>query len=113
MKCLNCEKVVKRPRGKTKVLQICGECRGNKGGGYSRQTTITRKEFDLYCIKCNRLIPVGIRRINREMCKGCAKKESNKKFYGNKKVVRFYQFQKIALIQSPYFVERRKIELTI
>ena len=77
------------------------------------------KDFDLYCIRCNVSLPLGSN-PKREYCNDCFKihrKEYNKikhkKMYESKKLKEFVTNQKIALIQSPYFVERRKIELTI
>ena len=77
------------------------------------------KDFDLYCTRCNCTLPVGSP-PDKEYCSKCWKihrKNYNRQKYLatsiRKKTKQFYDFQKISLIQSPYFVDRRKIELTI
>ena len=117
MKCLKCNRSLASPKGKTRDTQTCFECRtGKKVGGFGR---MTRKEFDLFCLKCNVSLPIGSH-STREYCDDCWKewrKTYNQKHYkliaANKKIKRFYENQKIVLIQSPYLVDIKTLNKII
>lgn len=78
-----------------------------------------RKDYDLYCIRCEELLPLGSPN-DKQYCNGCwkiHKKEYNKELYHKttykRNLRKFYDFQRIPLIQSPYFTERRILKVKI
>lgn len=113
MRCVKCNKTMGSPKGITRDTQICFKCRTGKGsGGYGR---MTRKEFDLFCLKCNVSLPIGSH-ATREYCDDCWKewrRTYNKKHYrvtaAGKKLAKFYDNQRIVLIQSPYFADMKTL----
>ena len=75
------------------------------------------KSFDQYCIKCNYTLPIGAD-VNRQYCDKCWKvhrRNYNRSKYQQKKyqetLKKFYSYQRIPLIQSPYLSGKRMIKV--
>lgn len=107
-KCVNCRVEIKVQTLQTKYCSICKVI-------IARQQRSTKKECDLFCLDCNASLPLGSK-ADKMYCSLCSRKRSklsHKKVYNGKKLDKFYKNLRINLIQSPYLVERRRIEVTI
>lgn len=70
-------------------------------------------DFDRYCVMCDGTLPVGSH-PEKEYCDKCwiihRKKYNQTKYYEKvyrTKLKKFYSFQRIPLILSPYFSDKR------
>ena len=77
-----------------------------------------KRDYDLFCLECNATLPSF--RGGKQYCDFCAdarNKEKRKQYMKNQKIRikldRFYKNIRINLIQSPYLIDRRRIELTV
>lgn len=77
------------------------------------------KDFDMFCIDCNSSLPISANRY-MQRCNKCTRiyrRKYNQKLYykqsKNKKLAKFYSFQRVALIQSPYMTDKKRTEIII
>ena len=102
---------------KTKYCKPCAVImQKEKSNDWLRENK--RRDYDMFCLQCNESLPdfVG----GRIYCKKCAQARNKIKRLSclksqRKKVKlgKFYKNLRINLIQSPYLVDRRKIQLTV
>src|SRR3990167_3288820 len=118
-KCVNCPNVFLTTI-KTRNKKYCDVCKiivwkkQKKEYGKRRYST-TRIECDLFCTKCFEPLPIGSHN-DRRYCDGCLikrKRNMKMKNYNIKKLDLFYKNLRINLMNNPYLVERRKMELLI
>lgn len=106
--CVNCRKEIDVPNLQTKYCNLCKII-------IAKAQKTTKKEFDMFCMDCDVSLPVGSK-ADKMYCCTCARKRMNishRKMYSGKKLNKFYKNLRINLIQTPYLVDRRKIEITI
>lgn len=106
--CVNCRIEIDVPTLQTKYCPICKVI-------IAKQQRSTKKECDLFCLDCNASLPIGSK-ADKLYCNSCSRKRmiiSHRKIYNRKKLDRFYKNLRINLIQTPYLIERNKIELVI
>lgn len=77
------------------------------------------KDFDLYCVKCNRTLSINAD-PQKQYCDKCwriHKREYNNNLYRkqaySKKLKEFYSFLRIPLITSPYMNGKRLERLVV
>lgn len=114
-KCIRCKIGIDVPSLKTKYCSPCAIImQKEKSNDWLRENR--RRDYDLFCLQCNVTIPDA--KGGRKYCDPCGKARERlrrcKSLKNQKiriKLDRFYKNLRINLIQNPYLIERRRIEL--
>lgn len=116
-KCIRCRTDIDVKTLKTKYCKPCAVImQKEKRNDWLRENR--KRDYDLFCIQCNETLPDFSG--GRIYCKKCAQARNRlKRLQSLKnqkiriKLDRFYKNLRINLIQSPYLVDRRRIELVV
>ena len=115
--CVICKRIIIVKSLKTKYCGVCSlATKRVKARDWKRLHT-TRKDFDLFCLECNVSLPIGSKG-DKLYCVICARNRIKKQYskYNKQKILRnklnkFYKNIQFNIIQSPYFVDRKKVEI--
>lgn len=118
-KCVECRVNIDVKSIRTKYCQICKVIINKKKKSEWDKKFRRKIAYDMFCLDCNESLPINSR-SDKLYCEICAKKRYNKQHndylknrYKTEKLDKFYKNIRINLIQSPYLIDRRKIELTV
>ena len=117
--CINCKNEIEVKTLQTKYCPVCKILiwKKQKKIRMDQRYKTTRREYDLFCTKCFASLPTGSH-LDKLYCEKCLKVHTRQRVAANtrkkrngKKLDKFYKNLRINLIQTPYLIERRKIEL--
>ena len=108
--CVICKKEIPVITLRQKYCDSCQlKIQRQKTKDWHKLHPTTRKAYDLFCITCNKSIPIGS--TNAQLfCESCIKERVKKQhngYYRNRKTIKllnnFYKNLQFNFIQSPYF----------